>query len=120
MKILLVDDSDAMRKVITNCLATFNNYEILEAKDGQEGLDLFIEHKNNIKLVLTDWTMPVMDGYTLLLKIKESATDVPVVMITTESEKSSVVKAIQAGAKNYISKPFTAEQIKEKLSPFLA
>ncbi|MCL2001095.1 MAG: response regulator [Planctomycetes bacterium] len=120
MKILVVDDSSTMRRIISNILKS-NGYEnIVEAGDGVEGLNQLKAHPD-VKMILTDWNMPNMNGLDFLSKIREStpATQLPVIMVTTEAEKASVVAAIKAGANNYIVKPFTPEIVKTKLEPFL-
>ena len=118
MKILVVDDSSTMRRIITNSLEQIGQTNVVDAADGAEGLAQ-LKGNDDIGLVLTDWNMPNMDGLTFLGKIREQNKDLPVVMITTEAEKQNVVTAIKAGANNYIIKPFTPEVLTEKLGPFL-
>ena len=88
---------------------------IHEASDGQEALTLLRVHR--VDLVLTDINMPKMDGLQLLATLKASAQwrDIPVVMITTEGGETKVAEAVKLGAAGYVRKPFTADQIKEKL-----
>ena len=66
-------------------------------------------------LVLVDWNMPKMDGITLIRKIRETDKTLPLIMVTTESEKSRVMEALKAGVNNYVVKPFTAETLSEKI-----
>jgi two-component system chemotaxis response regulator CheY len=92
---------------------------IYEAGDGQEALETL--KKQKIDLVLSDINMPKMDGLQLLASVRASAAwrSIPVVMITTEGGESKVAEAVKLGASGYVRKPFTADQIKEKLSGFL-
>jgi two-component system chemotaxis response regulator CheY len=92
---------------------------IYEAGDGQEALETL--KKQKIDLVLSDINMPKMDGLQLLASVRASAAwrSIPVVMITTEGGESKVAEAVKLGASGYVRKPFTADQIKEKLTGFL-
>ena len=119
MKILVVDDSSTMRRIICNTLKQLNQNEIVEAGDGLEGLDA-LKAKPDVGLILTDWNMPNMNGLDFLTKVRAEKATLPVVMITTEAEKQNVVTAIKAGANNYIVKPFTPEVLKEKIGSFLS
>jgi two-component system chemotaxis response regulator CheY len=120
MKILVVDDSSTMRRIICNTLATIGQTDVVQAGDGVEALDQLGKNPD-VTLVLSDWNMPNMNGLDFLSKVRETkAKDVlPVVMVTTEAEKSNVVTAIKAGANNYIVKPFTPEILAEKVKPFI-
>ena len=115
--ILVVDDSAAIRKILTRVLRQTGMaiQTIHEAGDGQEALSVMAEHR--IDLVLSDINMPKMDGLQLLASLKASAngTSIPVVMITTEGGETKVAEAVRLGAAGYVRKPFTADQIKEKL-----
>jgi len=118
MKILVVDDSSTMRRIITNTLKQIGEETVVEAEDGREGMHQLKENPD-VGLVLTDWNMPTMNGFEFLQKVRETNKDIPIVMITTEAEKANVVKAIQAGANNYVVKPFTADTLKQKIGPLL-
>ena len=118
MKILVVDDSSTMRRIIANILKNAGQENLVEAADGVEGLSQLKAHPD-VELVLTDWNMPNLNGLDFLTKIRETNKTLPIVMITTEAEKANVVAAIKAGANNYIVKPFTADIVKEKLAKFL-
>lgn len=113
----MVDDSAAIRKILQRVLkqAGVPTRNVLEAADGQEALDLIKTHR--VDLILTDINMPRMGGIQLLTTIK--STDqwhrIPVLMITTEGGSSIVSEALRLGAAGYVRKPFSAEQIKEKL-----
>ena len=117
MKVLVVDDSSTMRRILTNCITEAGHKDVLQAADGVEGLGV-LERNTDVGLVFADWHMPNMDGFTMLQEIKgNSATKhIPVVMVTTQAEKQSVMDALKAGAANYIVKPFTPEIIKEKIA----
>jgi two-component system chemotaxis response regulator CheY len=115
--ILVVDDSAAIRKILTRVLRQTGMaiQTIHEAGDGQEAMSVMAEHR--IDLVLSDINMPKMDGLQLLASLKASAKwhKIPVVMITTEGGETKVAEAVRLGAAGYVRKPFTADQIKEKL-----
>jgi two-component system, chemotaxis family, chemotaxis protein CheY len=121
MKILSADDSLIMRRVIAGA-AGMLGYDLLEAKNGSEALALLKKNKDDIALILLDWNMPVMDGYEALRIIRGDTAyqGIPILMVTTESEKKSVVKAIQAGANNYLAKPFEKEELSKKMAECLA
>lgn len=118
MKILVVDDSSTMRRIICNTLKQIGQETIVEAGDGLEGLEA-LKNNADVSLVLTDWNMPNMNGLDFLTKVRADNPSLPVVMITTEAEKQNVVTAIKAGANNYVVKPFTPDVLKEKLAAFL-
>jgi two-component system chemotaxis response regulator CheY len=115
--VLVVDDSAAIRKILTRVLRQTGMaiQTIHEAGDGQEALALMAQHR--IDLVLSDINMPKMDGLQLLASLKASPQwqRIPVVMITTEGGETKVAEAVKLGAAGYVRKPFTADQIKEKL-----
>ena len=115
--VLVVDDSAAIRKILTRVLRQTGMaiQTIHEAGDGQEALTLMAQHR--IDLVLSDINMPKMDGLQLLASLKTSPQwrNIPVVMITTEGGETKVAEAVRLGAAGYVRKPFTADQIKEKL-----
>ncbi|MGB0717659.1 MAG: response regulator [Phycisphaerae bacterium] len=118
MKILLVDDSRTIRSIQKNVLSQLGYNEIDEAEDGVQALTRF--HQERPDLMLVDWNMPNMDGITLVRKIREIDKKIPMMMCTTEAEKSRVLEAIKAGVNNYIVKPFTAESLQEKITQTLA
>lgn len=116
MKILSVDDSAIIRKIIRSGVELLN-FELLEAADGFEALDLLEEPGQDIGLILLDWNMPGMDGLAFLQKVKGNPAlhHIPIMMVTTESERESIIVAIQAGAVNYLVKPFTIEELTKKI-----
>lgn len=122
IRALIVDDSSVMRKIVERSLrqAGLNIVEVLEAGNGAEALATV--QNNKVDLILCDINMPVMDGLEFVQQLPgiENAKGVPVVMITTEGSESHVVQALSAGARGYIRKPFTPDQVKEHVLPVLA
>lgn len=120
--VLIVDDSSVMRKIVERSLrqAGIEIEQVFEAGNGLEALAVLNERKVN--LVLCDINMPAMDGLEFVRQLPkvENAKGVPVVMITTEGSEGHVVQALSAGARGYIRKPFTADQVKEHILPVLA
>jgi two-component system chemotaxis response regulator CheY len=121
LKVLIVDDSSVMRKIVERALrqAGLDLTEVLEASNGAEALTEV--KKGALDMILSDINMPVMDGLEFLKNLSgiECAKGVPVVMITTEGSEARVVEALSAGAKGYLRKPFTPEQVKERIAPLL-
>lgn len=120
-KVLVVDDSVAMRKIIVRTLQQ-TGLAVSEIVTAGNGLEALLEvEKGGVDLVLSDIDMPVMDGLEFLKRLGdiEGAKSVPVVMITTVGSQARVVEALHDGAKGYIRKPFTADQVREKLGPLL-
>ena len=121
LDVIVVDDSAAIRKILQRVLRQTGMAirTIHEAGDGQEALEVMNAHP--VDLVLTDINMPRMDGLQFLASVKASAhwRQVPVVMITTEGGETKVGEAVKLGAAGYVRKPFTADQIKEKLAGIL-
>lgn len=116
MKVLVVDDSSTMRRIISNALKQFmTDPVIVEAEDGNDGFEK-LEANQDCELILSDWNMPNCDGLQFLKKVIDSGHKAPVIMVTTEAEKSNVVMAIKSGAKNYVTKPFTPDILKTKIS----
>ena len=118
MKILLVDDSRTIRNIQKNVLAQLGYKDIAEASDGVEALEAIGAARPDLALV--DWNMPNMDGITFLTNLRRSGNRTPLIMCTTEAEKSRVIQAIQAGANNYVVKPMTMETLKEKVAQTIA
>lgn len=118
-KVLVVDDSTVMRKIIIQTLASIDvpKDSVLEAGDGKEAVD--IAGKETLDLILMDWNMPGMLGIEAVENIRRAGNGTPIIMVTTEGEKTNVVKAIQAGANNYVIKPFEPTSLIEKIEPFL-
>ncbi len=116
MKILVVDDSSTMRRIIINTLNKLGYKNVVEASNGLEALAVLKENPD-VSLILTDWNMPEMDGLTFVQTLRKSKTfgKVPIIMITTMGAKEDIVKALKAGVNNYIVKPFTPQILKEKI-----
>ncbi len=121
IRALIVDDSSVMRKIVERTLrqAGLESLVAHEAGSGSEALEV-LEVKP-VDLILSDINMPLMDGLEFLRQIRARnlAAGVPVVMITTESSEEHVKQAIQAGARGYIRKPFTAQQVKDRVLPLV-
>jgi two-component system chemotaxis response regulator CheY len=117
--ILIVDDSSTMRKIITRSLrqAGFAIDEIFEAGDGIEGLNAL--STNKVDLILSDINMPNMDGLEFVKALRDKGSKVPIVMITTEGGEDIINEAFASGASGSIRKPFTPEQLQEKLGGLL-
>jgi len=117
MRILVVDDSTTMRRILINTLKGAGVTEVDEACDGQQAVDAVTATQYG--LVLMDWNMPNLLGIEALKAIRALGNTVPVIMVTTEAEKGRVLEALKAGASNYIIKPFTPAVIMEKVNAVL-
>jgi two-component system, chemotaxis family, chemotaxis protein CheY len=115
MRALVVDDSRAMRTILSRFLSDLG-YEVVQAGNGQEALDLLAE-THDVDVALVDWNMPVMDGldFVGVCRQDERLRKVTLMMVTTESEQSQIVRALAAGAHEYLIKPFTRDALVEKL-----
>lgn len=116
MKLLVVDDSSTMRRIIKNTLIRLNYKDVLEGEDGVEGWDM-LDKNPDVDMLITDWNMPNMNGLELVKKVRadERFKEMPIIMVTTEGGKAEVITALKAGVNNYIVKPFTPAVLKEKL-----
>lgn len=118
LDVLIVDDSAAIRKILHRVLvqAEVPLGKVHEASDGNEAFEKLKTEK--IGLILSDINMPNMDGIELLTRVKgdDAFKSVPVLMVTTEGSQAKVMQALELGAAGYVKKPFTADQIKEKLT----
>ncbi len=119
MRILIVDDSITIRKIVKKMLQDLGFEEFSEASDGLQALQMVSVEK--FELILMDWKMPVLSGLETLRQLKANPeyASIPVVMVTSESQKPKILEAIQSGAANYIVKPFDLAILKEKLEPFV-
>lgn len=119
MRVLLVDDSRTMRNIQKRILTDMGVTEFIEASDGLEALSAIASMPQGFDAVLVDWNMPNMDGHTLVQRIRERDKATPLIMVTTEAEKTRVIDAIKAGVNNYVIKPFTPETLLEKVKTTL-
>ena len=119
---LIIDDSSVMRKIVERSLrqAGITLTKVLEASNGAEALALLAD--SHVDLILCDISMPVMGGLEFVKGLAgvPNAKDVPVIMITTEGSEAHVVQALSSGARGYIRKPFTPDQVKQQVIPVLA
>jgi two-component system chemotaxis response regulator CheY len=117
--ILIVDDSSTMRKIISRSLrqAGLTVDDIYEAGDGIEGLNALAGNK--VDLILSDINMPNMDGLEFIKAVRANGNSVPIVMITTEGGEDIIKEALNNGASDSIKKPFTPDQLNEKLGGLL-
>jgi len=114
--ILTVDDSRLMRRIIGSVIESLG-YTALEASNGLEGLSLVEKSLGQVALIVLDVNMPVMDGFAALERLKSDARfqRIPVIMVTTESERENIIRAIRLGAANYVTKPFTSDELACKI-----
>jgi len=115
INILIVDDFSAMRQIIRDLLRELGFDNTSEADDGQTALPML--KTGNFDFLVTDWSMPDMDGLTLLKTVRadEQLGDLPVLMVTAEAKREQIVDAAEAGVNAYIVKPFTAATLKDKI-----
>jgi two-component system, chemotaxis family, chemotaxis protein CheY len=116
MQALVVDDSRAMRSILTRIMDNFG-FDVAQAGDGAEALAR-LESGLRPDIALIDWNMPVMDGLSLIkaCRAREDLRAITLMMVTTESEQTQILRALAAGAHEYLIKPFTPEDIAEKLA----
>jgi two-component system chemotaxis response regulator CheY len=118
MKALVVDDSSVMRKIVVRALAVAGIENVDQASNGEEALEAI--SLNTYALVMMDWNMPTMTGIDAVRKIRGGGNDVPIIMVTTESDRSRILEAIKAGVSDYVMKPFSnaalAETVRNVLS----
>ncbi len=121
MSVLIVEDSSIMRRQIAK-VAQATGLDVLEAENGVEALGILRKRSADIRLVILDWNMPIMDGYQTLSKIRarDDYKHIPVLMATADGVEEDVIKAIKAGANGYLVKPFTGESLAAKIEELLA
>ncbi|GEM_PF-250650 len=119
-RVLVVEDTGALRRILVKYLK-MADYDTLEAENGKEALKLLIKSKSNIDVILLDIMMPLMDGMTFLKRIRNSADyeKMPVIMLTSKSERSVVLDTLRAGANDFIIKPFTYDIIIDKVQKII-
>lgn len=115
MKILVVDDFATMRKIIRNLLTQLGYKNVFDADDGTTALEQL--KTNKFDFIISDWNMPKMSGLDLLKSVKanDDLKNIPFMMVTAEALKENIIAAIQAGANDYIVKPFNASTLEEKI-----
>lgn len=116
-KALVVDDSRAVRMILARTLKELG-YEVREAENGSAALDIMEVEKDSVKLVLADWNMPELNGLDLLKQLRRNRAlaSLVIVMVTSETEMDQMATALEAGANEYIMKPFTKDILMEKLN----
>ena len=114
MRALVVDDSRAMRSIIRNVLKELR-FDILEASHGREALDL-LQQNQDVQVVLVDWNMPSMNGLEFVSSVRSDPAydEIPLILVTSESDLDHVAQALRAGANEYIMKPFTKDIVRDK------
>ena len=115
LRVLVVDDFATMRRIVRNILKQLGYVNILEADDGSTALETL--RKEKIDFIISDWNMPQMTGIELLKAVRSSEEwkNIPFLMVTAEGQKENVIEAIKFKVNNYIVKPFTPENLKEKI-----
>lgn len=119
LKILAVDDSPTMRRIIINTLKRAGFSDVIEATDGKDALaKMKVE---DVNFIITDWNMPEMDGLSFVTNLRASNeySTLPILMVTTRSVKDDIIEAMKAGVNSYIVKPFTPDTLKEKIMQVL-
>ncbi len=119
-KVLFVDDSPTMRRIIKNSLQKIGFNELIEAENGVDALDKM--EGEDIGLILSDWNMPEMNGKQFVEELKgnDNYKDIPIIMITTRGMKEDVITAVKLGVAGYVVKPFTPDVLKGKIQKALA
>jgi len=115
MCVLLIDDSRTMRNIQKNVLKTLGEMDYSEAGDGCEALTILAGNPPPFDIMLVDWNMPNMDGLTFVKRLREKDKTTPVIMVTTEAEKTRVIDALRAGVNNYVIKPFTPDALLDRV-----
>lgn len=120
LKILAVDDSPTMRRIITNTLKRAGFSDVTEASDGKDALAKM--QVTSFNFIITDWNMPEMDGmeFVTTLRKADEFKKIPILMVTTRSVKDDIVEAIRVGVNSYIVKPFTPDILKAKINEVLS
>ena len=118
MKILVVDDSGTMRRIIIRTLTDMGYSDFIEAENGQVALNAV--EKGGIELIITDWNMPIMSGLEFVTQARVIEPDLPILMVTTNASNQDVIQALKAGVNNYVINPFTLDTMREKVSAILS
>lgn len=120
MKVLVVDDSPTMRRIVVQMLKRLGYSDITEADHGKDALER-MQAAGDFELLLTDWNMPIMNGLELVETVRADPQfeGLPILMVTTRNMKQDIVAAMRAGVNNYVTKPFDPKTIKEKIDKVL-
>ena len=119
MKVLAVDDSATMRRIIVNTLKRIGIEDVIEAEDGADAYAK-LETEEGINFIITDWNIPNMSGLEFVTKVQDGEyKKIPILMVTTRSIKEDIIEAMKAGVNSYIVKPFTPQTLKEKMDQVL-
>ena len=118
MKVMLIDDSKTMRNIQRSVLKQIGIEQVEEACDGQDALSKVGAFAPD--LILVDCNMPNMDGLSFIKAFRKQNTTTPLIMVTTEAEKSRVIEAIKAGVNNYVVKPFTPDLLSQRINETMA
>ena len=117
LKVLIADESSTMRKILIRSLEAVGVQGIVEASDGQEALQKYTQ--DTFDLLMTDWYMPNRSGLELVKEIRAGGGTLPIIMVTTEAEKSKVIEALTAGVNDYLIKPFSSDLLRDKLCKYV-
>ncbi len=120
MKFLVVDDSQTMRRIVTNALKSIGYEDVVEAEDGKDAFAKL--YTDNFDFIITDWNMPNMNGLEFTKAVRagdEQFSNLPILMVTTRGMKEDVMEALQARVNNYVVKPFTPPVLKEKIDQIM-
>lgn len=120
MKVLVVDDSLVMRRIITNHLRALGYSNIFEAENGKKALQIL--EKEQVGLIFSDWCMQVMHGIEVLRSVRknEATKNIPFIMVTAEAQPHLILEAIRAKVSDYVVKPFTREDLRESIEKVFA
>lgn len=121
LKFLIVDDSQTMRRIVTNSLKNLGYEDFVEASDGKDAL-VKLSADDSLNFIITDWNMPVLSGLELVRAIRgdEKMKELPILMVTTRGVKEDIIEALKAKVNNYVVKPFTPAILREKIDQILA
>ena len=120
MKLIVADDSRMVRGIVTKVIESLG-YEAVPASNGREAINALEVHDQNVGLVLLDWNMPELNGIDVIKKMRtdDRFKNIPVLMVSTESEEDRIQQALNAGAQGYLTKPFTPEKLAEAIRRIL-
>lgn len=119
MKVMFVDDSPTMRRIIQNSLNKIGYDDLIAAENGVDALEKL--EQTEVDMIITDWNMPEMNGEQFVIKLREDPVykDKPILMVTTRGMKEDVITAVKIGVNGYVVKPFTPEVLKKKINDIL-